>query len=92
VDPDHTLLIVPVLCLDVISVVFSVWTRMLDLIAIAMKGQNIRFCRLDGSMPRKQRDEAIQRFPEDPSCLVILVSLMAGGVGYVRFLFYASKC
>ncbi|KAI5784344.1 P-loop containing nucleoside triphosphate hydrolase protein [Pyronema domesticum] len=46
-----------------------------------MKGQNIKFCRLDGSMPRKQRDEALQRFQEDPSCLVILVSLMAGGVG-----------
>ena len=63
------------------SVVFSVWTRMLDLIEVALLDAQITFCRLDGSMPRRQRDIALQKFSDDPSVRVILMSLQAGGVG-----------
>lgn len=63
------------------SVVFSVWTRMLDLIGIALERAQIPFCRLDGSMPRARRDAELQKFRDDPRFLVILISLMAGGVG-----------
>jgi SWI/SNF-related matrix-associated actin-dependent regulator of chromatin subfamily A3 len=63
------------------SVVFSVWTRMLDLIAIALERAGILFCRLDGSMPRTRRDAEMQQFRKDPKRVVFLISLMAGGVG-----------
>ncbi|KAF8244002.1 hypothetical protein K440DRAFT_29880 [Wilcoxina mikolae CBS 423.85] len=62
-------------------VVFSVWTRMLDLVGIALERAGIPFCRLDGSMPRARRDAELKKFRDDSRFLVILISLMAGGVG-----------
>ncbi|KAF8247360.1 hypothetical protein K440DRAFT_601314 [Wilcoxina mikolae CBS 423.85] len=62
-------------------VVFSVWTRMLDLVAHALTKAKISFCRLDGSMSRLRRSETMQQFRQDPSKVVFLISLMAGGVG-----------
>jgi SNF2 family DNA or RNA helicase len=56
---------------------------MLDLISIALEDSGISFCRLDGSMLRAQRDAQMRQFREDPCRTVILISLMAGGVGYV---------
>lgn len=55
---------------------------MLDLVALALERENIPFCRLDGSMPRIHRDAALQKFREDPNRVVLLISLLAGGVGY----------
>jgi SWI/SNF-related matrix-associated actin-dependent regulator of chromatin subfamily A3 len=54
---------------------------MLDLIGVALNDAGIQFCRLDGSMPRARRDEELRQFRENPSRVVLLVSLMAGGVG-----------
>jgi SWI/SNF-related matrix-associated actin-dependent regulator of chromatin subfamily A3 len=54
---------------------------MLDLIGIALECAQIPFCRLDGSMPRARRDAELQKFRDEPRFLVILISLMAGGVG-----------
>ncbi|KAF8241749.1 hypothetical protein K440DRAFT_621815 [Wilcoxina mikolae CBS 423.85] len=62
-------------------VVFSVWTQMLNLVGIALDKAGIPFCRLDGSMQRARRDEELRKFREDPGCVVLLISLMAGGVG-----------
>lgn len=56
---------------------------MLDLLGIALSNQHIKFCRLDGSMSGTARDACIKQFNNDPKTTVILVSLMAGGVGYV---------
>lgn len=54
---------------------------MLDLVGIALKQNEIPFCRLDGSMSRSQREQTLAEFATNPSIFVILVSLMAGGVG-----------
>lgn len=54
---------------------------MLDLVGIALKNEEILFCRLDGSMPRAQRNATIAEFSINSQVIVILVSLMAGGVG-----------
>ncbi|KAH8144389.1 uncharacterized protein LAJ45_11635 [Morchella importuna] len=62
-------------------VVFSSWTRMLDLVGFALASNNIMFCRLDGSMPRSKRNNTLSEFSTNPQVIVILVSLMAGGVG-----------
>lgn len=63
------------------SVVFSGWTSHLDLIELALTSADIPFTRLDGSMSRAARTTAMDNFRDDPSVLVILVSIMAGGLG-----------
>ncbi|KAL6860125.1 hypothetical protein ACO1O0_004150 [Amphichorda felina] len=63
------------------SVVFSGWTSHLDLIGMALKAAGITFTRLDGGMSRTARTAAMDRFREDDSVHVILVSIMAGGLG-----------
>ncbi|EFX02741.1 snf2 family helicase [Grosmannia clavigera kw1407] len=63
------------------SVVFSGWTSHLDLIERALRDNGIAFCRLDGKMSRTARTQAMDTFRDDPSVHVILVSIMAGGLG-----------
>ncbi|ALJ56796.1 RNA polymerase-associated protein RapA [Candidatus Xiphinematobacter sp. Idaho Grape] len=59
--------------------VFSQFTSMLDLIALALDGEKIRYCRLDGTT--RDRKNVVDRFQEDCSLTVFLISLKAGGVG-----------
>lgn len=54
---------------------------MLDLVGIALNQNNAIFCRLDGSMSRLQRNQTLHEFATNPHITVILVSIMAGGVG-----------
>ena len=63
------------------SVVFSGWTSHLDLIQIAFEDSGIKYVRLDGKMTRGKRNTALDAFRDDPSVLVILVSITAGGLG-----------
>lgn len=63
------------------SVIFSGWTSHLDLIEIALHENAIPYTRLDGKMTRIARANAITSFREDPSIVVILVSIAAGGLG-----------
>lgn len=59
--------------------VFSQFTSMLDLIGTALEEQGMAFCRLDGST--KNRGEVVERFQNDATIPVFLISLKAGGVG-----------
>ena len=63
------------------SVVFSGWTAHLDLIQLALRNAGITYCRLDGKMSRIARSQAMETFRENPAVHVILVSIMAGGLG-----------
>jgi SNF2 family DNA or RNA helicase len=63
------------------SVVFSGWTSHLDLIQIALDNAGITYTRLDGKMSRPARNAAMDAFRDDDSVQVILVSIMAGGLG-----------
>ncbi|KAL2021975.1 hypothetical protein VTK56DRAFT_6394 [Thermocarpiscus australiensis] len=63
------------------SVVFSGWTSHLDLIQIALDNAGITYTRLDGKMTRTARNAAMDAFRDDPTVQVILVSIMAGGLG-----------
>ncbi|PHH65357.1 hypothetical protein CDD81_2769 [Ophiocordyceps australis] len=63
------------------AVVFSGWTSHLDLIELALNKANVSFVRLDGSMTRLARSAAMDSFREDDSVEVMLVSIMAGGLG-----------
>uniref|UniRef100_A0A7S0P4C0 Helicase C-terminal domain-containing protein n=1 Tax=Calcidiscus leptoporus TaxID=127549 RepID=A0A7S0P4C0_9EUKA len=63
------------------SVVFSQWTAMLDLVAIALERESLGFCRLDGAMGLEERQRSLRSFRNDSSMRVLLLSLKAGNVG-----------
>jgi len=61
--------------------VFSQFVRMLKLIKDELIRDKIDFEYLDGQSSKKQREESVNRFQENPECRVFLISLKAGGVG-----------
>jgi len=61
------------------TVIFSQYTRMLGIMRDDLEQLGIRFAYLDGSS--KNRLEIVKQFNNDPSILVFLVSLKAGGSG-----------
>ncbi|CAK7214763.1 hypothetical protein SEUCBS140593_002300 [Sporothrix eucalyptigena] len=61
--------------------VFSFWTKMLDLIAAALREKGVDFCRIDGRSTLPQRAKALDRFKQDPACTVVLASTGAAGEG-----------
>lgn len=61
------------------TVIFSQYTRMLQIMKEDFKRRGIRFSYLDGSS--KNRLEIVKQFNKDPSISVFLVSLKAGGTG-----------
>jgi SWI/SNF-related matrix-associated actin-dependent regulator of chromatin subfamily A3 len=63
------------------TVVFSQWTSFLNLIEPQLEQRGIRFVRIDGSMPSIKRDNSINVFTNDPSCVVLLASLNVCSVG-----------
>ncbi len=61
------------------TVIFSQYTRMLQIMKKDLEQRGIRFSYLDGSS--KNRLEVVKEFNEDASISVFLVSLKAGGTG-----------
>ena len=61
------------------ALVFSQFTSMLALIKKAMDEDGIKYEYLDGST--KDRMERVERFNNDPTVTVFLISLKAGGMG-----------
>jgi SNF2 family DNA or RNA helicase len=59
--------------------IFSQWTRFLDLVEKALATRSIEHLRLDGSTPN--RAQIIERFQDPAGPRVLLLSLKAGGVG-----------
>jgi len=61
------------------TVIFSQYTRMLQLLREDLESRGIRFAYLDGST--KNRLDIVKQFNEDETLPVFLVSLKAGGTG-----------
>lgn len=61
--------------------IFSQWTRLLDLLEIFLGHMDMKFLRLDGSTPIKERQELIDLYNSDRSIPVFLLSTKAGGLG-----------
>ncbi|MCU0708053.1 MAG: DEAD/DEAH box helicase [Pirellula sp.] len=61
-------------------VIFSEWTKMLDLIEPLLNKHGIDFVRLEGKIPQKQRQAIVHRFQKDPTCRAIIMS-NAGATG-----------
>src|SRR5207248_5603678 len=60
-------------------VVFTQYLEMMDLIEARLAAEAVPFAELRGST--RDRARAIRRFQEDAACRVMVVSLLAGGVG-----------
>jgi SNF2 family DNA or RNA helicase len=63
------------------SVVFSSWTRMLDLVLQALQSNGFVCERIDGQTSLRDRSRALQRFTHDPECTVMLASIGSIGEG-----------
>ncbi|KAJ4832268.1 Helicase-like transcription factor chr28 [Turnera subulata] len=63
------------------AIVFSQWTRMLDLVEYSLNVNCIQYRRLDGTMSLSSRDRAVKDFNTDPEVTVMLMSLKAGNLG-----------
>lgn len=63
------------------SVIFSCWTKMLDLVQQAL--QNLGFCcqRIDGKTSIENRKKALDQFHGDPTCTIMLASIASAGEG-----------
>ncbi|MEZ6063955.1 MAG: DEAD/DEAH box helicase [Planctomycetaceae bacterium] len=62
------------------AVLFSEWTRMLDLIEPLLEKRGVKFVRLEGKVPQKKRQQLVHEFQHNPDCKVFL-STNAGSTG-----------
>lgn len=73
---------------------FSQFTRTLDLLEDAIRREKIPYVRLDGKTPVKKRKEIVEKFQNDPVPHAFLISLKAGGVGLnltrAQYVFHAD--
>ncbi|KAA8515310.1 hypothetical protein F0562_018460 [Nyssa sinensis] len=63
------------------AIVFSQWTRMLDLLEACLKYSSIQYRRLDGTMSVAARDKAVKDFNTSPEVSVMIMSLKAASLG-----------
>ncbi|SCU80235.1 LAME_0B02146g1_1 [Lachancea meyersii CBS 8951] len=61
--------------------IFSLFTQMLDILELALTTLNINFLRLDGSTQVNDRQTLIDKFYDDESIPVFILSTKAGGFG-----------
>jgi SNF2 family DNA or RNA helicase len=73
------------------SIIFSCWTRSLDLVAHHLQQQQIAFTRIDGSYTLSQRKKILEIYDSDPDVRVLLMTTGTGAVGYVTRLFAHTR-
>ncbi len=61
--------------------VFSQFTALLGLLREELEAEGVAFCYLDGSMTPKARQAQVDKFQNEESIPVFLISLKAGGTG-----------
>jgi len=64
------------------TIIFSLWTSMLDLVEVPLLQRGINYTRYDGSMSANERNEAVLDFQDESKDIsVMLISLKAGNAG-----------
>ncbi|KAM5295352.1 transcription termination factor 2 isoform 2-T2 [Glossophaga mutica] len=63
------------------SVIVSQWTSMLKVVALHLKRNRLTYATIDGSVSPKQRMDLVEAFNHSRGPQVMLISLLAGGVG-----------
>ncbi|KAK2716317.1 SWI/SNF-related matrix-associated actin-dependent regulator of chromatin subfamily A containing DEAD/H box 1-like isoform X2 [Artemia franciscana] len=60
---------------------FSQFVIMLDILEVYLKSRKYKYLRLDGSTPVSERLTLIDKYTNDPSIFIFLLSTKAGGLG-----------
>nr|XP_043620030.1 LOW QUALITY PROTEIN: helicase-like transcription factor CHR28 [Erigeron canadensis] len=63
------------------AIVFSQWTKMLDMVGACLDDSSIKYRRLDGTMSILDRDKAVKDFNNRPEVTVMIMSLKAASLG-----------
>jgi SWI/SNF-related matrix-associated actin-dependent regulator of chromatin subfamily A3 len=63
------------------SIVFSVWRKTLDVAAQLCNDANIRYARIDGTVPQALRHQALEEFTTKPEISTLLMTLGTGALG-----------
>ncbi|KAL8789347.1 MAG: hypothetical protein Q9195_006874 [Heterodermia aff. obscurata] len=63
------------------SIIFSCWTRSLDLVGKSLDASQIAYARLDGSQSTRQRQQVLDDFHVDPYLRVLIMTTGTGAVG-----------
>nr|XP_044994311.1 transcription termination factor 2 isoform X2 [Jaculus jaculus] len=63
------------------SVIVSQWTSMLQVVALHLRKHRLTYATIDGSVNPKQRMDLVEAFNHTRGPQVMLISLLAGGVG-----------
>lgn len=63
------------------TIIFSLFTSLLDILEIPISRQGWKYTRFDGTSSVDDRTEAIERFSNDPNCNIMLISIKAGNAG-----------
>jgi SNF2 family DNA or RNA helicase len=79
------------LTFDLQSIVFSCWTRSLDLVGLLLKQRNIPFVRIDGSNSLNQQNFTLNHYHNDPTTKILLMTTGTGAVGSVSSPVFESK-
>ncbi|EGG03201.1 uncharacterized protein MELLADRAFT_90365 [Melampsora larici-populina 98AG31] len=61
--------------------IFSQWTKMMDILSYWLEQDFPGFVRLDGKVPTAERMARVDEFQRDPDKFIFLASTLAGGVG-----------
>lgn len=64
------------------SIVFSCWTRTLDLVSVHLRQKKIPFQRIDGGQVLSQRQANMDRFVKYKEYPILLMSTGVGAFGY----------
>ena len=68
---------------NVISIIFSCWTRTLHLLSKHLDEAGIPHLRIDGGCPLPQRQAKLDQFAKDDEKRVLIMTTGTGGFGYV---------
>lgn len=63
------------------TVIFSQWTRFLNIVQSRLDREGFKYCRIDGTMPAGQRDASLKSLAEGDDCTIMLASLGVCAVG-----------
>ncbi|KAJ0130150.1 hypothetical protein HZ326_26743 [Fusarium oxysporum f. sp. albedinis] len=66
---------------DYYSVIFSFYKSTLDIVGKALETRGIRYLRVDGDIPSKQRDKILEEFQINRAWRVLIMTFSTGAVG-----------
>jgi SWI/SNF-related matrix-associated actin-dependent regulator of chromatin subfamily A3 len=77
---------------DWCSIIFSFWKKSLDLVGELFAANEVRYCRVDGSLSLGRRKTVLSEFQRNHEVGVLLMTLGTGAVGYVSLSISGAIC